>query len=169
MFVFAFTWLDVFLNAFFVTYSFTQEPKLGGRLSQEYDIRLSLIDIWAVSIVRDLILLLVVIAVIIRHQSVYKFIKFVHRSYLTAFLCLLMYSFAMGKMLLHADRREHPDQTNMGMLMWNIFAAFAFFISFYMMALLKVRKSNYSKTDVDGGDIGENGAAVDKDAFIGKK
>lgn len=168
MCVFAFVFLDVFLNAFFVTYSFTSAPRIGGRESENpanhYDIRLSLVDIWLIAIVRDFVLLAAVSAVAIRHQAVYRVVKFIHRSYLSAFLCLLMYGFAMAKMLLHADKRPQTDQTNMSMLIWNIFAAFAFFISFYMLALLKVKKASYSKTDLDGGDVGENGG--EEDAFI---
>lgn len=53
----------------------------------------------------------------------------------------------------------------MAMLIWDIFAAFGFFISFYVLALLKIKKANYSKTDVDGGDLAENG--VEEDVFIG--
>ena len=158
--IFAFILIDVFLNAFFVTYSFTRAPSF-----HPYNVRLSLIDIWSVSLARDLVLFVVVLVTAAKHHAIYKFVKFVHRSYLSAFLCLLMYSFAMAKMLLHADQRAQPDQTNMAMLIWNIFAAFGFFISFYMLALLKIRKSSYSKTDIDGGDIGENGG--EEDVFIG--
>lgn len=77
-----------------------------------------------------------------------------------------MYSFSMAKMLLHTDKRQNPDQNNMIMFIWDIAASFLFFISFYMLALLKLKKSNYQKTDVDGGDLGDN--AGEEDIFIGK-
>lgn len=93
-FILAFALLDVFLNAFFVTYSFTRAPDFA---LAAYDIRMALVDIWVVSLVRDSVLLVVVLCTLVRHQLVYRFIRAMHRSYLTAFLCLVMYSFAMGR------------------------------------------------------------------------
>jgi hypothetical protein len=154
-----YVFLDAFLNIFFVTKSFSMMPTFN-----EYDIRTSLIDVWFVAIVRDFLLIAVLAILLVRHQTIYKFVRFVHRKYITAFLCLIMYASAMGKMLLHADKRV-PDRINMIMLIWNIAAAFLFFISFYLLSLLKVKKYNYQKTDIDGGDLAENGG--EEDIFIG--
>jgi hypothetical protein len=74
-----------------------------------------------------------------------------------------MYSFAMIKMLVHADQRV-PDRNSMIMFIWNIFAGVLFFISWYMLALLKSKRSSYTKTDVDGGDLGDN--ALEEDILI---
>jgi hypothetical protein len=89
----------------------------------------------------------------------------VHKKYISALLCLAMYSFAMIKMLLHADQRV-PQQHNMIMFIWNIIAAVLFFLSWYMMSLLNLKNSNYFKTDVDGGDLGES-APTEDDIFLG--
>jgi len=72
----------------------------------------------------------------------------------------------MIKMLLHSDTRQ-VKQSSMLMFIWNVVAGFLFFISWYMLRLLNHKQLNYRKTDIDGGDLGENGN--EEDIFIGKK
>jgi len=72
----------------------------------------------------------------------------------------------MIKMLLHSDTRQ-VKQSSMLMFIWNVAAGFLFFISWYMLRLLNHKQLNYRKTDIDGGDLGENGN--EEDIFIGKK
>lgn len=151
--------MDILVNLFFVTESFKKTPDFSN-----YHINSSLIDVWFISMARDLVLFVVVTFVAIRHKFISGFVKFVHKKYISAFLCLMMYSFAMIKMLLHSDTRQ-VKQNNMFMLMWNVFAGFLFFISWYMLRLLKHKQSNYRKTDIDGGDLDENGN--EEDIFIG--
>lgn len=149
---------DVLFNAFFVTSAFTKQPAFS-----DYTIESSLVDVWLISVARDLVLTFVILMVGIRHQLISGFVKFVHKKYISSFLCLVMYSFAMIKMLIHADKRV-PDRSSMIMFIWNIFAGILFFISWYMLALLKSKSSNYQKTDVDGGDLGDN--APEEDILI---
>nr|QUF59444.1 ATP-binding cassette transporter Abcb9 [Brachionus angularis] len=145
--------LDVFLNVFFVTKSFTRLPWLSNESKDVYKIESSLIDVWTISIARDLFLAILLFIVLIRDQLVHPFIKYIHQKYISSFLCLLMYSFCMVKMLLHADQRKQTDKINMFMFIWNIVASFLFFITIYMLALLKPKQSaNYQKTDLDGTD-----------------
>lgn len=153
--------MDIIVNLFFVTKSFTKKPE-GF---QSFRIDTSLIDVWLISLIRDFFLLFVLIFFISRQQLIYPFVKFVHKKYISSFLCLIMYSYAMIKMLLHADQRKEIDRSSMLMYMWNTCAAFVFFLSWYMLALLKLKDCNYQKTDVDGGDMGEN-AGGDEDIFI---
>ena len=68
-------------------------------------------------------------------------------------------------MLLHSDTQQ-VKQSSMLMFIWNVAAGFLFFISWYMLRLLNHKQLNYRKTDVDGGDLGEN--ANEEDIFIGK-
>ena len=155
-FLIVYVFFDVFLNAFFVTKSFKQIPWLSEEHKTEYVFSTSLIDLWVVSLLRDLFLIVVIFIAIIRHHLAHRFIKYIHTRYIGAFLCLLMYSFAMVKMLFYADQREERDKNNMFMCIWNIFAGFLFFINVYMFALLKPKHTDsYQKTNVDGGDPGE--------------
>jgi hypothetical protein len=164
---------DIIFNAFFVTKSFTKWPfenlfsysRMANEKKWSYEFSTSLFDVWTVSVMRDLFLLIVVCISGIKHHKIYYFIKFIHQKYIAAFLCLIMYSFAMIKMLVYADQRQIVDKQNMCMFIWNIIAAFCFFISFYMLALLKPKECSYRKTDVDGGDLGE--IAGEEDIFIG--
>lgn len=159
--------LDVLCNLFFITRAFTQKPWQSLELGQGFRIDESLIDVWCISLLRDVFLITVLTLVSVRHRFVHGFIKFVHNKFIGAFLCLMMYSYSMIKMLLHADQRKSTDPTSMTMFLWNIFASFAFFISIYMLALLKPKQSaNYQKTDIDGGDPGDN--ALEEDILIGK-
>lgn len=119
--------VDILLNIFFVTDSFQIMPSFNG-----YNISSSLLDIWIISIARDLILALILICVVIRHKFISGFVKFVHKKYISAFLCLIMYSFAMIKMLLHSDTRQ-VKQSSMFMFLWNVIAGFLFFINWYML------------------------------------
>ena len=151
--------IDFLLNLFFVTKSFSQLPSV-----EDFSIKTSLIDIWIISLVRDLFVLTVTLIVGIKHRIIYSFVKWLHKKYISSFACLLMYSYAMIKMLLHADQRK-ADQMSMLMFICNIVSAIFFFICWYMMSLLKLKECNYQKTDVDGGDIGENG---EEDIFLGK-
>nr|UOU03331.1 ATP-binding cassette subfamily B9 [Brachionus rubens] len=151
-----FVFFDIFLNVFFVTKSFTKPPWLSESVQYQYEFTTSLIDLWAVSLARDLFFIIIILWTIIRHQFIHQFIKFIHSKYISPFLCLLMYSFAMLKMLFYADQRVKRDPNNMSMYLWNIFAGFMFFISVYMLALLKPKQlDSYQKTTVDGGDPGE--------------
>lgn len=153
----AFISIDVLLNAFYVTKSFKKGLWLSEEHQGKYVFATSLIDIWIISLLRDLFLTTVVLWTIISHQKAQFFIKFVHKRYIGAFFCLLMYSFAMIKMLFYADQRANPDPNYMFMCVWNIFAGFVFFIEVYMFALIKPKLSdNYQKANIDGGDPGEN-------------
>jgi hypothetical protein len=124
--------------------------------------------VWVISLVRDAVLLLVILTVGIRHKFIHQFIRFVHKKYVSALLCLIMYSYSMLKMLLHSDQaftdQRPSDNTSMLMFLWNIISAFLFFIAWYMLALLKPKESFYQKTNVDGGDAGEN--EVEEDIFL---
>jgi hypothetical protein len=157
--------MDALINLFFITKSFSKYP-----MFDDLNIKTLVYDVWLISLTRDFFLFIIVMIVGIRHKIVYNFVRFVHKKYISSFLCLIMYSYAMGKMLLHADeahkKGSSSDQNIMLMFIWNIFSAFLFFIAWYMMALLKVKDSNYRKTDVDGGDFGENGEEAD--IFLGK-
>ncbi len=153
--------IDVLVNLFFVTKSFQKRP--DG--FENFNINTSLIDVWLISLIRDLFLLFIFILFAAKQHIIYPFVRFIHKKYISAFLCLAMYSYAMIKMLLHADQRKEVDRSSMLMFMWNVCAAYLFFISWYMMALLKLKDSNYQKTDVDGGDMGDN-AVGDEDIFI---
>ena len=158
--VFMFLAMDILLNIFFVTDSFEKAPSFI-----EYDISHSLIDLWFISIARDLFLFIIILCVAIRHKFISGFIKFIHKKYISAFLTLIMYSFAMIKMLLHSDTRQ-VKQNSMFMFIWNVIAGFLFFICWYMLRLLKHKILNYRKTDIDGGDLDEN--AKEEDIFIGR-
>jgi hypothetical protein len=157
---FIYVLLDLFLNVFFVTKSFTELPGFHN-----YNIFFSMIDVWIISLCRDWFVLIVAMIVAIKHELICGFVKFVHKKYISSLLCLAMYSFAMIKMLLHADQRE-PQQPNMIMFIWNIIGSVMFFLSWYMMSLLNLKNSNYFKTDVDGGDLGES-APTEDDIFLG--
>ncbi|CAF0729488.1 unnamed protein product [Brachionus calyciflorus] len=145
---------DAFFNLVFTTKSFKQTPWLS--MLNKYNFTTSLIDLWIVSILRDIFLTCVILMTIIRHHVTHRFIKYIHTRYLGATLCLLMYSFAMIKMLFYSDGRKDTDVNNMFMYVWNIFSGFMFFISVYLLALLKPKFSdNYQKATVDGGDPNE--------------
>ncbi|RNA06435.1 ATP-binding cassette sub-family B member 9 isoform X1 [Brachionus plicatilis] len=153
----AFISIDVLLNAFYVTDSFRKSLWLSEEHQGKYVFATSLVDLWIISLLRDLFLTMVVFWTIIQHPKAHNFIKFVHKRYIGAFLCLLMYSFAMIKMLFYADQRSDPDKNHMFMSVWNIFAGFIFFIEVYMFALIKPKQSDsYKKTNVDGSDPGES-------------
>nr|QNH67875.1 ATP-binding cassette transporter subfamily B member 9 [Brachionus rotundiformis] len=153
----AFIPIDLLLNAFYVTKSFKQGLWLSEEHPGKYVFATSLIDLWIVSLLRDIFLTMVVFWTIIQHQKAHSFIKFVHQRYIGAFFCLLMYSFAMIKMLFYADQRSDRDKNHMLMCLWNIFAGFSFFIIVYMFALVKPKQTDsYQKTNVDGGDPGDN-------------
>lgn len=153
----AFISIDVLLNTFYVTKSFKQGLWLSEETRGKYVFATSLIDLWIVSLLRDIFLIVVVFWTIAKHQSAHNFTKFVHKRYIGAFLCLLMYSFAMVKMLFYSDQRSEPEKNHLNMCLWNIFAGFVFFIEVYMFALIKPKQSDsYQKTNVDGGDPGEN-------------
>ncbi len=158
LFILMYLCSDLTLNLLFVTNLLKRLPSFDG-----FDVRSSLIDVWIISLLRDVILLTILFLFVIKHNFIFSFIKWVHNHYLSAFLCLMQYSFVMIKMLLHADQRE-PDRSTMIFLIWNIAASILFFISWYAMALIKPKECNYSKTDVDGGDLGEN--AHEEDIFI---
>ncbi len=165
--------LDALFNLFFVTFSDKITKNLHETLItpnitksfnkfptfQNFNIKTSTYDVWVTSLARDAFLFLVMITVAIKHRLVYRFIRFVHKKYISAFICLAMYSYAMLKMLFHSDQafinERPPDNTSMIMFIWNIISAFLFFIAWYMLSLLKLRV-DYQKTDVDGGDIGDN-------------
>jgi len=153
---------DALVNLFFVTNAFAKYPSF-----QDLNFKTLIYDVWLISLTRDLLLLIVLFIVGIKHRIIYNLIRFVHKKYLSAFLCLLMYSYSMAKMLLHADEAHQKqiksDQTNMFMFIWNIISAFLFFIAWYMLALLKVKDSNYRQTAVDGGDMGDN---PEEDIFL---
>ena len=151
---------DIVLNAFFVTHAFTQLPDF-----KQYNVVTSVVDTWIISLLRDLFLIVIVTLSSIRHRLVHRFVKWIHQKYLTSVLCLAMYAFAMIKMLLHSDQRV-ADKNNMFMFVWNIGASFCFFIALYMLALLKPKQCNYHKTDVDGGDLGDQ-VGEEEDIFIG--
>ena len=153
----AFVSIDVLLNAFYVTKSFKQGLWLSEEHPRKYAFATSLIDIWIVSLIRDIFLTILVLWTMIAHRKAHSFIKFVHKGYIGAFFCLIMYSFAMIKMLFYADQRANPDKNYMLMCVWNIFAGFLFFIEVYMFALIKPKQSdNYQKTNIDGGDPEDN-------------
>ena len=152
---------DILINLYLVSDSFVRLPTFAGFRMDE-----SLVDMWLVSLVRDSFMLVVLAIFGVRHRLVHSFVKCVHKKYVSSFMCLAMYSYAMIKMLLHADQRALVDKRAMTMYAWNILAAFVFFIAWYMMSLLKPKECNYQKTDVDGGDMGENGGAGDEDIFI---
>nr|APD26527.1 ATP-binding cassette transporter subfamily B member 9 protein [Brachionus koreanus] len=153
----AFILIDVLLNAFYVTKSFKQGLWLSEENQGKYVFATSLIDLWIVSLLRDIFLSIVVFWTIVRHQNAHNFTKFIHKRYIGAFFCLLMYSFAMIKMLFYADQRSNPEKNHMFMCVWNIFAGFIFFIEVYMFALIKPKHSDsYQKTNVDGSDPGES-------------
>jgi hypothetical protein len=121
----------------------------------------SLVDVWAISILRDIFLFIIGLVVLIHHRIIHIFIKNFHRKYISALLCLLMYSYAMLKLLIHADNRK-TNISNVFICIWNIIAAFLFFIVWYMLSLLKL--FDYKKTNVDGGE-NENGDEAD--IFLG--
>jgi hypothetical protein len=133
--------MDVLINLFFVSYSFTKRP--DG--FDNFKMSMSVIDVWLVSLVRDLFLLIILVLFVARQQLIYPFVRFVHKKYLSSFLCLAMYSYAMIKMLLHADQNKNVNHSSMLLFMWNVCAAYLFFISWYMMALLKLKDCNYQK------------------------
>lgn len=122
-----------------------------------------------ISVVRDCVLFLILLTVAIKHSLVYGLIRFVHKKYVSGFLCLIMYSYAMLKMLLHSDQafidNRASDNTSMLMFLWNIISAFMFFIVWYMLALLKLKECNYQKTNIDGGDM-EGEAEAEEDIFL---
>lgn len=163
-FTFLFIFIDIFLNQLYMTDGFTDINKFllinsnGTLLILYADL---LVDIWIVSIVRDIFLLIISFIVVIDHRLCHKFIKFMHHKYINALLCLCMYSYAMIKLLLHADNRK-TNLMNVFMLIWNIIAAFLYFISMYLYSLLKV--FDYKKTNIDGGEL-ENGEEAD--IFLG--
>ncbi len=153
--------LDLVFNAFFVTRALTRLPDFAN-----FRIESSLEDVWLVSLVRDLFTFVVVLISACNHRAIYTFVRFVHKKYISSFMCLLMYSYAMIKMLLHADQRQ-AEKNNMFMFIWNIGASVAFFICMYMLALLKPKECNYQKTNVDGGDMeAEDENATEEDIFI---
>ncbi len=165
--------LDALFNLFFVTFSAKITKNLHETLItpnitksfnniptfQNFNIKTSTYDVWVTSLARDVFLFLIISTVAIKHRLVYSFIRFVHKKYISAFFCLAMYSYAMLKMLFHSDQafidQRPPDNTSMLMFIWNIISAFLFFIAWYMLSLLKLKEA-YQKTDVDGGDIGDN-------------
>jgi hypothetical protein len=106
--------------------------------------------------------IVVAFVVSIHHRIIHSFIKNVHRKYISAVLCLLMYSYAMIKLLIHTDNRP-KNNINVLMCIWNIIAAFLFFIVWYALSLLKL--FDYKKTNIDGGE-NENGDEAD--IFLGK-
>ena len=152
--------LDAGLNLFFMTRAFTQRPQSIA----EFHFNNSLHDVWLISVLRDVFLLIISLLIATRHHFAYSLLCFLHKKYLTAFACLAMYSYAMIKMLLLADqahRETHEvDRISMLMLIGNVIAAFLFFVACYALVLLKPKESNYQKTDVDGGD------PLDYDIFI---
>jgi hypothetical protein len=164
-FTFFYLTLDIFINQCLMTNGFTDlknfmyfntESSNGTTKTIEYaDL---LIDQWLISNIRDLFIFIILIIVIINHHLCYKFLKFLHHHYINATLCLLMYSYAMIKLLLHADNRT-THLTNVFMLVWNIISGFLYFISMYMLSLLKV--FDYKKTNVDGGELENGGDEAD--------
>lgn len=171
--------LDTLFNLFFVTFSakitksFVLTPNITKSFNkvptyENFNIKTSTYDVWVVSLVRDALLFLVILAVGIRHKLIHRFIRFVHKKYISALLCLFMYSYSMLKMLLHSDQafidKRASDNTSMLMFIWNIIAAFLFFIAWYMLALLKPKECYYQKTNIDGGDMGEND--MEEDIFL---
>jgi hypothetical protein len=153
---------DVLVNLFFVTRAFSELPDVRPAA---YRIESSLVDVWAVSLVRDSFTLIVVIISAVRSRVIYGFVRVVHKKYVSSFLCLIMYAYAMIKMLLHADQRT-ADRNSMLMFVWNIGASVAFFLCVYMLALLKPKECRYQKTNVDGGDMSEENAGDEGDIFI---
>lgn len=143
-----------------ITKSFNKLPTY-----ENFNIKTSTYDVWIISIVRDVLLFLIILIIAIRHRLVYSLIRFIHKKYLSAFLCLIMYSYSMLKMLLHSDQafnnKRSPDNTSMLMFIWNIIAAFLFFIVWYSISLLKLKECNYQKTNIDGSDMGDNDGEED--------
>lgn len=151
---------DFLINAFFVTRQFTQWPDFVN-----YSIESSMVDVWCVSVCRDIFTLVVTIifaATTPSHRFAYLFVRWIHKNYVSSFLCLIMYAYSMIKMLLHADQRR-ADRNLMLMFMWNIAASFLFFISIYMLALSKPKIANYHTTD---GDDDDENNANERDIFI---
>ncbi len=125
----------------------------------------TVIDIYAISILRDLFLLIISFIVSIHHRIIHSFIRNLHRKYISAILCLLMYSYAMIKLLIHVDSKQNKKSGfHVFLCIWNIIAAFLFFITWYALSLLKL--FDYKKTNVDGGE-NENGD--ENDIFLGKR
>lgn len=160
-FIFIYIAIDILINLLLMTeglvslknYYFLSNPTIYADL---------VIDVWLISFVRDIFLLITVLFVLINHRFIHNFIKLIHQKYLSAFLTLSMYSYAMIKLLIHADARK-TIPFNVLINIWNIIAAFLFFIFWYSLSLLKV--NDYKKTNIDGGDA-EN--ADDNDIFLGK-
>jgi hypothetical protein len=103
--------LDVLFNLFFVTFSanltksFITSPNISKSFHrfpsfQNFNIKTSTYDVWVVSLVRDAFLFFIILTVAIRHRFVYTFIRFIHKKYISSFLCLIMYSYAMLKMVI---------------------------------------------------------------------
>lgn len=132
--IFFYLVIDILINLIFVTETFSTTPSFI-----EYSPKVSLIDIWIVSLARSIFLLAISLLVLIRHEIVNGFICFVHSKYISLLLCLCMYSFAIIKMLLHAETR-HIKANSMAMLIWNFFSSFFFYACWYMLKLLKLRK-----------------------------
>lgn len=173
-FSFIYLSLDVFINQCLITEFFSDfknfiliEPESNGHHQNHEDSSNSsnstndsrmgyadlLIDQWLIANIRDLFLFSILMIVLINHHLCYKFLKFLHHKYINALLCLIMYSYAMAKLLVHADNRTMIP-TNVFLLVWNIISAFLYFIVLYMLSLLKV--FDYKKTNVDGSEP-ENG------------
>ena len=175
-FSFLYLALDVFINQCLITNFFTdlkhfilvipaeeRSSNNGNNNSNNTtDSRMGyrdlLLDQWLIANIRDLFLFIILLIVLINHHLCYKFLKFLHHKYINALLCLLMYSYAMIKLLLHADDRK-TLRTNVFILIWNIIAAFLYFISLYMLSLLKV--FDYKKTNVDGSEPENGGDEAD--------
>jgi ATP-binding cassette, subfamily B (MDR/TAP), member 9 len=141
---------DAAINLFFVTGAFTHLPVL-----KPFEIHTTLIDVWLISVLRTLVFIIILTFTAVRHRIIYTFVRKLHKSYITAFLCLIMYSYSMIKMLLHANLRK-ADRVSMLMFIWNIFGALLFFISWYMLTLLKLKESsNYQKANFENNEQGD--------------
>jgi hypothetical protein len=149
---------DNLINIIFVTHSFTKLPSFVS----DYNVSSSLIDIWLISLVKCTFLFVFTLLVIVRHSLVFKFIRFIHLKYISLVLCLAIYSFAIVKMLLHAETRLIEAKC-MAMFIWNFISSFLFYACWYMLKLLKLRTINRgSKKEGDG-----NEEDLEKSAFLG--
>ena len=97
-------------NLFFVTFSakitksFVLTPNITKSFNkvptyENFNIKTSTYDVWVVSLARDALLFLVILTVGIRHKLIHRFIRIVHKKYISALFCLFMYSYSMLKML----------------------------------------------------------------------
>ena len=157
--IFLYLTVDFLINLIFVTEIFSKMPSF-----MDYTASSSLIDIWIVSLAKCGFLLTISLLVVIRHEIVINFIRFVHSKYISLLVCLGMYSFAIIKMLLHAETRD-IKVIPMAMFIWNFFSSFLFFGCWYMLKLLKLRKLNMNRNVSLEEDSKDNDD--EKSTFIG--